>query len=63
MIVLGESFGRNYLLYFNVEGIDLFAKILTESRRKEDKIRSLEVGEASSSHFTKRIFISILKSK
>ena len=45
----GEFFGRYYMLYFNVEGIDLFVKILgfvkilSESRRKEDKIRSFEV--------------------
>ena len=44
-----EFFERNYLFYSNVEGIDLFvkilvfAKILSKSRRKEDKLRALEV--------------------
>ena len=48
-LFLEEFFERNYLFYSNVEGIDLFvkilvfAKILSKSRRKEDKLRALEV--------------------
>ena len=34
-ILWEEFFGRNYLFHFNVEGIDLFVKILSKSRRKE----------------------------
>ena len=43
-LFLEEIFGRNSLFYFNVEGIDLFVKILvfvkilSESTRKEYKI-------------------------
>ena len=40
---LGRIFERNYLSHFNVEGIDLFVKILSKSRRKEDKLRALVV--------------------
>ena len=53
-ILREEFFGRNYLLNFNVEGIDLFVKILVfvkflskSRRRKEDKFRS---AIASTSH-------------
>ena len=53
-----KSFGRNYLFYSSVEGIDLFVKILvfvkilSQGRWKEEgqEFRSLEVREASSSH-------------
>ena len=31
-------FMRNSLFYFNVEGLDLFVKILSKSRRKEGRI-------------------------
>ena len=48
-LFLEELFGRNYLFYFDVEGIDLFVKIfifvkiLSQRRRKDKKFRSLEV--------------------
>ena len=50
-----EFFGRNpyivsQLIYLNIEGIDLSAKILSQCTRKEDEFQSLEVREASSSH-------------
>ena len=41
-LFLEELFGRNYLFYFDVEGIDLFVKILifvkilSQRRRKEE---------------------------
>ena len=42
-ILWEEFFGRNSLFYFNVEGIDLFVKILGKGRRrKEVKFQSLK---------------------
>ena len=53
----GEFFGRNSLFkllsqlnYLNIEGIDLFVKILSKGRRKEGRISLLRSASASSSH-------------
>ena len=48
-LFLEEFFGRNSLFHFNVEEIDLvakilvFVKILGKGRRKEGKLQSLEM--------------------
>jgi hypothetical protein len=41
-LFLEEFYGRNYLFYFNVEGNDLFVKILFKNRRSKEGGQNLD---------------------